>query len=55
MKIKALYLCFLGLFLVICLTLSVGILLYGPALPGANEQLQKAPVWTDDEGNQNDN
>ena len=54
MKKKALYLCFLGLFLVICLTLSLGILRFGPALPGANEQLQKAPVWKDAEGNCND-
>ena len=54
MKKKALYLCFLGLFLAICLALSVGILCFGPALPGANEQLQKPPVWKDSEGNYND-
>lgn len=55
MKKNGYYLCFLGLFLVLCVTLSLGILFAGPALPGANEQLQKAPAWTDREGNFNDN
>lgn len=54
MKKNGLYFGFLGLFLALCLTLSVGILFAGPALPGANEQLQKAPVWKDSDGHFND-
>lgn len=55
MKKNGFYLCFIGLFLALCLALSLGILFAGPALPGANEQLQKAPAWTDRHGNFNDN
>jgi len=54
MKKNGLFIGFLGLFFVLCLTLSVGILFAGPALPGANEQLQKTPVLQDQEGNFND-
>lgn len=54
MKKNGLYIGFLGLFFVLCLTLSVGILFAGPALPGANEQLQKTPALQDQEGNFND-
>lgn len=55
MKKNGLYLCFIGLFLALCLTLSLGIVFAGPALPGANEQLQKTPALTDRQGNFNDN
>lgn len=54
MKKNGMYIGFLSLFFVLCLMLSVGILFAGPALPGANEQLQKTPVLQDQEGNFND-
>ena len=54
MKKNGFYIVFLGLFLVLCLSLSAGILFAGPAQPGANEQLQKTPVWKEQDGTVND-
>lgn len=54
MKKNGMYIAFVGIFLVLCLILSVGILVAGPALPGANEQLQKTPALNDQEGKFND-
>lgn len=53
MKKKLFFSLFLGLFFLLSLTLSVGMLLAGPSEAGANEKLSDAPQWTDQEGNWN--
>lgn len=55
MKKKVLLCLFLGLFLAVCMTLSVGMLIAGPSAAGANEKLSDAPQWRDKEGNWNEN
>lgn len=50
MKKKVFYGVFLGLFLVICLTLSVGTWIAGPSRAGANEQLSKPPELRGEDG-----
>lgn len=50
MKKKTGYAVFLGLFLAICLTLSVGLLAAGPSQAGANERLSDAPVLVTEDG-----
>ena len=53
---KKVWLClFLGLFLAVSLTLSVGMLIAGPSAAGANERLSDAPQWRNKEGNWNKN
>ena len=53
---KKVWLClFLGLFLAVSLTLSVGMLVAGPSAAGANERLSDAPQWLDKEGKWNQN
>lgn len=44
---------FTAIILLLALTLAVGTAVFGPAQAGANEQLSKAPAWTDAEGNWN--
>ena len=53
MKKNGLYIAFLSVFFILCLTLSVGILFAGPAPAGSNEQLQKAPTLYDKNGSFN--
>lgn len=53
MKKKVLLCLFLGLFLAVSLTLSVGMALAGPSAAGANEKLSDAPQWTDKVGKWN--
>ena len=55
MKKKVLLCLFLGLFLAVCMTLSVGMLIAGPSAAGANEKLSDAPQWRDKEGKWNEN
>ncbi len=55
MKKKVLLCLFLGLFLAVCLTLSVGMLIAGPSAAGANEKLSDVPQWRDKEGKWNEN
>ena len=55
MKKKVLLCLFLGLFLAVCLTLSVGMLIAGPSAAGANERLSDVPQWRDKEGKWNEN
>lgn len=55
MKKKVLLCLFLGLFFLISLTLSVGMIAFGPSQAGANERLSDAPQWQDKEGNWNEN
>ena len=55
MKKKVLLCLFLGLFFLISLTLSVGMIAFGPSQAGANERLSDAPQWQDKEGNWNKN
>lgn len=55
MKKNVLLCLFLGLFLAVSLTLSVGMLIAGPSDAGANERLSDAPQWQDKEGNWNKN
>lgn len=50
---KVVYAGFLGIVLLMCLTLSVGMALFGPAQAGANEQLQQPPAWKTEEGDLN--
>lgn len=52
MKQKILTSCFVTAFLLVCLTPVVGMALFGPSKPGANEQLASAPVLIRD-GNLN--
>lgn len=52
---KCFFAVFLGLFLLLSITLSVGMAVMGPSQAGANEQLSNAPQWTDKEGNWNQN
>lgn len=54
MKKNGLYIAFISLFFILCLSLSVGIVFAGPAPAGANEQLQKAPAWQNKDGSFND-
>ena len=51
MKKKVLLCLFLGLFFLISLILSVGMIACGPSQAGANERLSDAPQWQDKEGN----
>ncbi len=44
---------FTAIILLLGLSLAVGTAVFGPAQAGANEQLSKAPAWTDAEGNWN--
>lgn len=44
---------FLALFLALCLIPSLGLLVFGPAQPAANEVLPAPPAWTDEEGRPN--
>lgn len=55
MKKKVLLCLFLGLFLAVSLTLSVGMLIAGPSAAGANERLSDVPQWKDKGGNWNEN
>jgi len=55
MRKKGLYGVFVGLFLAICLTFSLGTLAFGTSQAGANEQLQRQPAWLDKNGKRNDN
>lgn len=54
MKQKRISILFITVFLAICLTFSLGTLVFGPAPAAANEQLSKTPAWTDKKGNWND-
>lgn len=55
MRKNGLYGAFVGLFLAICLTFSLGTLAFGTSQAGANEQLQRQPTWLDKDGKINDN
>lgn len=55
MNKKGLYGAFIGLFLAICLTFSLGTVFFGTSQAGANEQLQRQPTLLDKNGNLNDN
>ena len=53
MKKNVFFLCFLVISLCLCLTLSIGILAFGPSQAGANEQLAEPPVLLTEEGTLN--
>lgn len=53
MKNNILYAVFTGVFLALCLSLSVGTLVFGPADSAANEQLAEAPKIKTDDGSMN--
>lgn len=53
MKKRIVSISFLVISLCLCLVLSIGILIVGPAQAGANEQLTESPVLIDEEGNFN--
>ena len=50
MKKKFGYVAFFGVFLTICLVLSVGLMVVGPSQAGANERLNEMPALFDEEG-----
>ena len=50
MKQKVCLTLFIGLFLAISLTLSIGMIFAGPSQAGANELLSAAPKWQDSDG-----
>ena len=53
MKKNVFFLCFVVISLCLCLTLSIGILAFGPSQAGANEQLAEPPVLLTEEGTLN--
>ena len=53
MKNKILLKVFIGLFLAISLTLSIGMVFAGPSQAGANELLSSAPKWRNSDGSIN--
>lgn len=53
MKNKIFFTIFIGLFLAISLTLSIGMVAFGPSQAGANELLSAAPKWRNTDGSIN--
>lgn len=53
MKKRLLYGCFIAVFLLACLLPVVGMGIFGPSAPAANEQLSQAPKLTDENGKLN--
>ena len=50
MKNKIVSIAFTGLFLILCLSLSIGTLIFGPADAAANERLAELPAFQTEEG-----
>ena len=50
MKNKVIHALFVGLFLTLCLSLSVGTVVFGPAGAAANERLTEMPSLTTKDG-----
>ena len=53
MKHKWLSYALIGIFLALCLTLSIGMLIVGPSQPGSHEQLSEIPLWKNEDGTWN--